>query len=359
MTSQKVLPASRQEQILSMIRSRGSVRVSEVAQALDVAPITVRRDIALLAEQGLVEQIRGGAQRLSAGHRNTSLPENLTIGIITPSLDFYWPAIINGANETADLHGVHLLLQGSTFAARDNLAQVQEMISNSNIDGLFLVPNVEDENAEELSAYLQEIDLPVVLVERTLKPHGSHTRAFESVNTAHRRGADMAVRYLAELGHQRIGLLTDKFIPSRLEIEAGWQAAMQDLGLRKPAPRTDTTLLDDAARSQKIDDFIDECLDTHTTAMLVHSDEASLVVLERLHARKVEVPQEISVITYDDELATLSRPTLTAVAPPKHALGSYAIEVLVNRIARPDTPLAQVELEPTLIVRNSTAAPKN
>jgi DNA-binding LacI/PurR family transcriptional regulator len=354
--SGKIHPADRRDQILMLVKARGSIQVSETARTMGVAPITVRRDIADLARQGKVEQVHGGARRVDSS--SVSLRAGATtVGVVTPSLDFYWPAIIDGANQAADAVGARLVLQGSTFAARDNLEQIKALVSESEVQGLLLVPDLEGPHAEELIDYLQTLDLPVVLVERSLSPRGRRTRVFESVTTNHVGGADLAVRHLANLGHRRIALLTDKRIPQRLRIEEGWRAALVDLGLDTGSPHADTTLLTDAARAQAIDGFVGKCVESGVTAMLVHSDEAALGVLEQLRSRGVDVPGRMSVVTYDDELATLARPALTAIAPPKREIGVYAMETLTNRLVHPDRALIHVSLEPALVVRDSTGAP--
>lgn len=55
---------SRLEQIRSQVEADGRVKVSELAAALDVSEMTVRRDLDLLAEQGVIRRVRGGAMAL-------------------------------------------------------------------------------------------------------------------------------------------------------------------------------------------------------------------------------------------------------------------------------------------------------
>lgn len=352
----RVLPASRREEILAMVNSRGSVRVSEVAEALSLAPITIRRDIARLHEEGLLEQVRGGARRLSGGSTAAPIRRSaVTIGLVTPSLDFYWPRIISGVNSVADAAGAHVQLQGSTFAARDNLVEIQRMSTDASIDGLMLVPDLEGPDSAELVAFLETLTKPTVLIERVLKPHGDVTRSFASVSTDHRTGGTIAVQHLAGLGHRRIGLLTDKPIPSRHLIADGWSSALAELGLDEGSPRADTSALRDEDRLAGIQRFVDECVAGGATAVIVHSDEAALVVVDLLTRAGLSIPADISVIAYDDELAGLARPALTAVRPPKAELGASAMRLLLDLINEPQRPIMSVEICPSLVVRGSTA----
>ena len=55
------IAAQRQERILSEVRQRGAVRVSELARSMSVSDMTIRRDIDRLSGDGLVERVHGGA----------------------------------------------------------------------------------------------------------------------------------------------------------------------------------------------------------------------------------------------------------------------------------------------------------
>jgi DeoR/GlpR family transcriptional regulator of sugar metabolism len=63
-----MLARQRQEQILDHVRRTGGVRVSALVQALGVSDMTVRRDIGLLAERGLLVRVHGGATLAGAPH---------------------------------------------------------------------------------------------------------------------------------------------------------------------------------------------------------------------------------------------------------------------------------------------------
>jgi DeoR/GlpR family transcriptional regulator of sugar metabolism len=62
---------SQRRQRLDQIEGRGSVRVSELAAALQVSELTIRRDLDELSEEGLVERFHGGAQLAHASRRDS------------------------------------------------------------------------------------------------------------------------------------------------------------------------------------------------------------------------------------------------------------------------------------------------
>ena len=81
--AERVFATERQQRILQQVRLEGSVRVAELVTQLDVSDMTVRRDIASLAEQGLVTRVHGGA---TAGTRGAGALASGTLapGIVDP-----------------------------------------------------------------------------------------------------------------------------------------------------------------------------------------------------------------------------------------------------------------------------------
>ncbi|MBA2946060.1 substrate-binding domain-containing protein [Streptomyces himalayensis] len=93
------------------------------------------------------------------------------------------------------------------------------------------------------------------------------------------------------------------------------------------------------------------------TAALLHGDVDALMLVQHLMDSGVKVPQDCSVVAYDDVVAALGSTPLTAVAPPKAAIGRAAAELLLYRLTRPHAagaePARRIELLPELKVRGS------
>ncbi|MGV9908019.1 substrate-binding domain-containing protein [Streptomyces tendae] len=96
------------------------------------------------------------------------------------------------------------------------------------------------------------------------------------------------------------------------------------------------------------------CREADATALFVHSDSEAIGLIERAHEHGLGVPDDLAVITYDDEVAAAADPPLTAVRPQKHRLGVLAAEMTLARASDPvERPVHRVELWPTLVVRES------
>ncbi|HEY9522816.1 MAG TPA: DeoR family transcriptional regulator, partial [Thermopolyspora sp.] len=127
------LPAERRARVVELLRRHGVVRVNDLAAELDVSAITIRRDINLLAEKGVIRRVRGGAV-LQNGPLGEGVPgvgaapvvptrmpiaraeRQVTIGMVVPSLDYYWPDVIRGVRAASGA-GARIVLRGATYQA--------------------------------------------------------------------------------------------------------------------------------------------------------------------------------------------------------------------------------------------------
>lgn len=370
------LPDERRAQVVELLRQRGVVRVNDLAEELDVSAITVRRDIALLAAQGLVRRVRGGAVLHGGAVADTLAPEpeqevvpaaqvvagdgdggRLTIGMVVPSLYYYWPDVIRGVRQAAAAAGARIVLRGATYQADDERRQLSWLVESVGVDGLLVAPTTTGDDGEELVRWLREARVPVVLVERAATA-GPHREAMESVVSDHALGAAMAVRHLAALGHRRIGVLTTVQSPTTPHVRRGWRQACQELGLDVAGvPDLSTVDQGDPDWARQRDDALEACLGSGVTALLVHSDPEAISLVEHCQERGVRVPGDLGVVTYDDEMAELCDPPLTAVRPPKAAIGRAAFRLLADRLADrdPHRPTHRMVIEPRLIVRSSSS----
>lgn len=354
------LPDSRRVAILDRLARDGEVRVTTLAEDLGVSRITVRRDLSRLAHEKLIEQVHGGARRTAATPASAASEDAApaTLAIVTPSLQYYWPAIVSGARRAADERGARLLVQASSAGAEDNLAVLDELMADPSIDALILAPDLQSgASSERLVERLQSVETPVVLAERSFRALGALGRSFDSVRTDHATGAAMALRHLAELGHERVTMLCDPFSPTRGLLEEGFARASVELGFAAEHTHTGTIDTHGSSPFEAIDAFLDRCRTHGTTAALIHSDEAALLVLHHARRRGWSVPQDLSIVSYDDELSELAHPPLTAIAPPKQQLGERAVELALARLQQPARPYERVELLPALHSRSSTASP--
>ncbi|MGP5008255.1 substrate-binding domain-containing protein [Brachybacterium tyrofermentans] len=361
------LAHTRRRLLLAALDRAGEAHVDDLASELGVSPITVRRDIARLADEGLLERVRGGAQSLAGGREEFAAADRVVgadrsgarpnIAMVVPSLQYYWPAIVHGATEAARRLGAELAVHASTANAEANLLVLEQIAQDPSLDALIIAPELRSGAASDaLVARLVELPIPVVLAERGIDDCTAIDRTFDTVRSNHSAGAALAVRHLASLGHRRIAYEGVLSTPTNPFVETGYERTIAQLGLQgeaAPARRLD---LSGERTFYSIDAALERYRDEHVTAVLIHSDVAATMLLQHATRRGWSVPEELSLIAYDDELSVSSRPALTAVAPPKRALGERAVQLALHRMESPDSPIEHVRLMPSLHVRESTRA---
>lgn len=159
-----------------------------------------------------------------------------------------------------------------------------------------------------------------------------------------RRGQDLAQRYLRELGHERIGVVTggeiDTVGPALEQRDA---AATIEQGAAR---------LDDA---DSVRAAVAMLLQREVTAIVAMADMAAVAALRECRARALAVPQQISIVGWGDTgLARCSSPTLTSMRVPASQLGEDAAEGLLALLAGSEYTWPDRAVK--LVIRESSGA---
>jgi len=353
-----MLAPERHELILRSLRRHGRLRVAELAAELGVSAITVRRDLAELDQAGLLRRVHGGAvgtvgpAPIAAGQSS-----QLTIGIVVPNSTFYYTDVIRGAEAMADRYGARLVLGVSGYDVAVEAERLEKVLGIG-VAGLLLSTALGDGRAAELGRWLDDIDVPVVLMERAFG-FPDVEREYDHVRTDHAYGAMLALRHLVSLGHRRIGINLSASVTSYWLLQ-GIERAASSLGIETfVSPVLLPAHGEDPATLAQLDAFLAECESFGAHAVLVHSDEPAARLVERAMERGLRIPEDLAVIAYNDETAAMAVVPLTAVSPPKLMLGEMACELLLRKIrVAPGRPAAtqHLNLLPELRIRSSCGA---
>ena len=171
-----------------------------------------------------------------------------------------------------------------------------------------------------------------------------------------RDAARTATEHLIALGHRRIGLIAGA---SDYELSGwrvdGWRAAMVDGGLADDllAPGSFDHASGWAAAGALL------AAADPPTAIIASSDQMAIATLERARAQGMVVPDDLSIISFDDTpIARFATPPLTAVAQPIAAVATLAVERIIAEQAQGALPADPVYVAAELVVRGSTAPPR-
>jgi DNA-binding LacI/PurR family transcriptional regulator len=398
-----ILMPDRRRMLLEQLQEHGSVTIAELAAALGVSDVTVRRDVNDLVRQGLAERFHGGvtlpkppahpataadppaypapaypAPSAPSSHlpaparrgaaepdgpaeprRSTSrtTPRQLRVGVMMPSAGYY-REVLNGAAEAASRMNVTQAFVLSRYDPERDLAAIKALIRDG-LDGLLLTPSfTPGTNYTPFAEELRELPVPVVLAERRLDPSVLIDR-LDHVLTDHDAGARLAVEHLAGLGHRRIALVLKNLGPTAPSIAAGHAYAIRSLGLDEGLPVFTVPQMDTVLNGvdAEFGEVVDRLLAAGPTAAVVHGDPEAVALEQLLLERGVRVPEDLALISYDDDMAAFAAVPLSAVAPPKRLIGWTGIDLLARRIRLGESrPVQHVTLMPSLVVRDSCGA---
>lgn len=164
-------------------------------------------------------------------------------------------------------------------------------------------------------------------------------------------GGSMATNHLLGLGHTRIGHLSGHDGASAHR-RAGYLRAMAAAGVEAMVAESDGTSEEDGYASAC------RLLDHHpgTTAIFAANDTMALGAFAALKARGLSIPQDVSVIGYDNSPLAKSRfLDLTSIDNRSDVVGASAARRLLDRLENPKLEAEKTLIEPTLVLRGTTA----
>jgi DNA-binding LacI/PurR family transcriptional regulator len=264
-----------------------------------------------------------------------------TIGILLPELgEGYHSQVISGA-------GDYLIREGYFYFTvhhrhRPELVRVYpELLEARGVEGILAI----DTHLESSP------HLPTVLV-------AGHTelKGVSNVTLDSALGAELALGHLYELGHREIVYMRGQLFSA--DTESRWNytlAVAERLGLAVSEERI--IRLEQDSHSPEIGyPGIRNILEkgTHFTAVVCFNDVAAMGVIRALSDFGLRIPEDVSVIGYDDvQAAAYHLPSLTTIRQPLQRMGEIAARTLLEKLAGTETE-ALLEVEPELIVREST-----
>lgn len=179
-----------------------------------------------------------------------------------------------------------------------------------------------------------------------------------SVDVDNRAGARGAVEHLIALGHRRIGCVTNAPLAYTAASERldGYRDALRAAGIEPRSEWIVEAAFDAGSGHRAMAELLGR---GPYDAVFVASDVVAFGALGALRAARLQVPDDISVIGFDDiPLAAFLEPPLTTVRLPAYELGHAVGTALLDRIANPAAPRRTL-LPTELIVRSSTGPPRS
>ncbi|MFJ9726469.1 LacI family DNA-binding transcriptional regulator [Streptomyces sp. NPDC101209] len=306
----------------------------------DVAPETRRRVTEALDRLGYVRRPRFDAAKVPG-----------LVDLVVHSLDSSWSgAILQGVEGAAHDAGLEVVVSAGltrTRGARPERGWLDKLIARGSSGVLF--------NLSELTpsqyAWLDQHRIPYVLIDPVLEP----PPGVVSVGAANWQGGVTATEHLLALGHQRIAVIAghQRKMCSSARV-AGYRSALASAGVRHRPEYVRHAGFDESVAHRRMLDLLD--LREPPTAVFVCSDRMALGVYEALAERGLRVPEDVSVVGFDDlpESRWVS-PALTTVRQPLSEMAATALHLLVRMMEGDRPEGTRTELSTRLVRRASTA----
>jgi DNA-binding LacI/PurR family transcriptional regulator len=319
------------------VAKQAGVSHQTVSRVLNDSPLvreeTRTRVLAAIEELGYR---RNMAARMLATNRSAR------IGMISAHLVLYGPSMISAAVQDAGHKaGYDVSLVGLSEFSRESLHDAVERLLDQAVEALVIA--VAHRDALATTRDLQ-LEIPVVVAQGVLAGQPM------AAGVDQHAGARGATEHLLDLGHRHIAHITGPMDWVEAEQRrAGWRAAQADRGLL-PGPE----LTGDWSAESGYAAGLQIAEDRDVTAVFAANDAMALGALKALHEKGRRVPEDVSVVGFDDvPEAAYYWPALTTVNQDFASLGRRAVELTLRALEGEADPVSEL-VEPEVVVRDSS-----
>ena len=310
--------------------ARRSVTIKDVARYAGVSPMTVSRVVnggqyvSDSTRQTVMQAVRqlGYSPNLAARNLASARGERLGLLYGNPSAS-YLSEFLVGALDAATRHGVQLVLEKCELTPAASRRAVRRLVTGG-VVGVVLPPPLCE--SAVIRAELQAARMRIVAVAAGRPPADAMCVSIDDFAAAREM-----TRYLLAFGHQRLGFI--KGHPNQTASEERWHgfvAAVQEHG-GLPPPRVEQGFFTfrsglDAARKLLAAEPL-------PTAIFASNDDMAAAVMAEAHRRGLEVPNDLTVVGFDDSLIAANIwPGLTTIHQPIAQMAGEAVDMLVTAV---------------------------
>lgn len=298
----------------------------------------------------IAAKIRNAAKKLNYHPnqiaRSLKISKTHTIGLIVASINYRFTTGITSAIEGEARKNNYTVIFGSSDEDQQKFSEIVNVLINRQVDGLILVAV---ENSQKKIKEIEMRGVPFVMVDRIFPEIKTNYVGIDNYKAAYQ-----SIVYLIESGYRRIGFINYKTSFFHLqERNKGYHEAIKDYGLDQTLNLhrevSKLTFQDDIKNS--INDLIRGS--PRCDAIFFATDTLAVNGLKIINELKIEVPEEIAVMSFDEsEAFDLFYCPVTHARQPLEEMGKKAVEMLMNVMDNKKF-CKQIYLESTLVKRRS------
>jgi len=339
-----------------LVTKRARVNLLDVARHAGVSPATVSRVVNNSAPVSDSIRLKVFTSAEMLGYditptRNGPGADTRMVGVIVADLlNPFFPELIRGIDLEARQDETSILLYDTAEDTQPE-EHMLRMVSNRGLDGIIIAGSRFATDA--LIAHCKRYAIPLVVINRSTQ---SCTEV-ACIRVDFEKATYHAARHLLNLGHRRIGYLSGPELNEMsIARKKGLENALSEMGLGLKQTWLASSFPNVAGGFQAMSSLISLPEPDRPTAVQTYNDLMALGALQAVRAHQLRVPQDISIIGFDDiALASHSNPALTTVEQPKAYMGSLAMRTLRELMDRRiGLSGGFTLLESRLIVRETT-----
>src|SRR5215217_8086668 len=342
----------------SNVRAGAAVTLRDVARVAGVHPATVSRalneETRPLVNEETARRVLSAAEAL--GYQPNPIARGLktnrsyTIGVLIPDLtNPLFPPILRGIEDRLETGGYTPLTANTDNDPERELLDSQTMRARQ-VDGIIAATARRDHRLHDA---LLEAGIELVLVNRR-----QDELPVSSATADDRKGMRLSVEHLVSLGHTRIAHLAGPLDYSTgLDRHESFHETMRAGGLE---PDPELVVVAEAFTESEGARLCEQLVAAGRdfTAVAAANDLLALGCYDVFAERGVRSPDEVSVVGFNDmPFAARFSPPLTTIHIPHYEIGQGAAELMLERLQDADSGPRDIRLEPSLVVRASTAPP--
>jgi len=330
-----------------------TVTITDVAKRAGVSVATISRYLSgftVRNSEEIREVISELNYRPSAAARNLKSGRTGIIAIIVPDVtNPFFASIVEGAESAVGDDRMVLLVNTGAIREREEKALSQLF---GRVDGVIMVPSTEEQIAP---TFFSQYGLPIVFVDRVTRDG----ERFSAVLAENVKGAEIAATHLVNLGHTKIAMIAGPHTstPGKKRAE-GFQSAMAKANLEVSPTYFIEADFTEAGGFAAMNQLLQ--LEEPPTAVFTANNLMTIGALHALREAGVSIPEQISVIGFDDlSFADLVNPPITVISRDARLQGSQAMQLMINQLNRagamqPEHSMVDVHL----VERGSCAPPR-
>jgi LacI family transcriptional regulator len=279
-----------------------------------------------------------------------------TVAVIVPDIsNQFFAQVIRGVEEVARLRKYNVLLVCTYYDVLEEKKSI-EILRKQFVDGFVFISGY---NSFDHIKALNDDKVPVVVADRELGDIKVPSVLIDNFGAMRE-----TVNYLHGLGHKRIGYISYTY-DDQTTVEKRFKGYCEGLKDNKLVFDPDIVVISEALRLNELQgsrEAVKKILNCKNIPSVIMnaSDFIAVGVIETLKDLKIKIPEEISVVGFDNILISqYTDPLLTTIKQPKRQMGITAINLLLDIIGGKRVKEKNVVLPTELIVRGSVAKPAN